>query len=153
MLSSHVLLYFPLIETTLIWNESLVYHWEVQQHMSRQHKVFCFRICGLMLLSNLLCAHLFCVVCMLSCVVFAVRPFAEKSQVCTWNIRHVHTCHFSSKGRTGNSLPYLVVSFCGCGLLLTLSVAYAWCLTVLLWVLHCLVCAENSNAGRSKEAE
>jgi hypothetical protein len=33
MLLSHVFLYFPLIETTLILNESLVYEWKVQQHM------------------------------------------------------------------------------------------------------------------------
>ena len=48
MLSSHLLLYLPLIETALILNESLVYEWQVQQHMSRQHVVFCLRRCGLM---------------------------------------------------------------------------------------------------------
>jgi hypothetical protein len=40
---------------------------------------------------------------MLSCVLFAVRPFVEKSRVCTWNIRHVHTCQFSSRGRTAST--------------------------------------------------
>ena len=39
-LSSHVLLYLPLIKTTLILNERLVYEWEVQQHMRLQHKIF-----------------------------------------------------------------------------------------------------------------
>jgi hypothetical protein len=38
-LSSHMLLYLPLVETTLIGNESLVYQWKVQQHMRQQNKV------------------------------------------------------------------------------------------------------------------
>ncbi len=38
-LSFHVLLYLPLIETTLILNESLVYEWKIQQHIRRQTKV------------------------------------------------------------------------------------------------------------------
>ncbi len=43
-LSSDVLLYLPLIKTTLILNERLVYEWQVQQHMRRQHKILvdCF---------------------------------------------------------------------------------------------------------------
>jgi hypothetical protein len=45
-LSFHVLLYLPLIETTLILNESLVYEWQIQQHMRRQPKVFIWNAVG-----------------------------------------------------------------------------------------------------------
>ena len=33
-----------------------------------------------------------------------VLNFAEQSRVCTCNIRHVQTCHFSSKGRMANTI-------------------------------------------------
>ena len=45
-LSFHVLLYFPLRETTIILNESLVYEWKIQQHMRRQPKFFIWNAVG-----------------------------------------------------------------------------------------------------------
>jgi hypothetical protein len=38
-LSWQALLYFPLIETTLIWNESLLYEWKRQQGLRRQQTI------------------------------------------------------------------------------------------------------------------
>ena len=134
MLSSHVLLYFP-----LILNESLVYQWEVQQHMSRQHKDFCFRICELMLFLKVqqhmwrphtvifLCVsvhvYYFFVVCLFSCVVFAVRPFFLCSVfvvmccICRaplyWEVKRTH-----GKYNTSQQQITIVVVLYQCGLML-----------------------------------
>ena len=86
MLSSHVLLYLPLIKTTLIFNESLVYEWQVQQHIRLEPKVYLFDIMWVNVITPFFIIIIFCEACLLSCFVFAVRPFAEMSLVGTWNI-------------------------------------------------------------------
>jgi hypothetical protein len=66
-------------------------------------------VCTLVCLLSLVCLLWLVALCVCVCVnLCQSRVFFEClcCHVCTWNIRHVHTCHFSSRGRTASTIHH-----------------------------------------------